>query len=109
MGIHSGPVNEVTDLNEQANIAGAGINTAQRVMDCGDARHILISRRVADDLKHYARWLPYLHEIGECKVKHGEIISLVNFYTEELVTRNGPKTSEALRQPNPSRCCRSST
>ena len=84
LGIHSGPVNEVTDLNEQANIAGAGINIAQRVMDCGDAGHILISRHVADDLKHYSRWRPYLHEIGECKVKHGEIISLVNFYTEEL-------------------------
>src|SRR3981081_3358737 len=74
MGIHSGPVNEVTDLNEQANIAGAGINIAQRVMDCGDAGHILLSRHVADDLKHYARWRPYLYEIGECKVKHGEII-----------------------------------
>src|SRR5437867_8736505 len=72
MGIHSGPVNEVVDLNEQANIAGAGINIAQRVMDCGDAGHILLSQRVADDLKHYARWRPYLHEIGECKVKHGE-------------------------------------
>jgi adenylate cyclase len=84
MGIHSGPVNATTDLNEQANIAGAGINIAQRVMDCGDAGHILLSRHVADDLKHYARWRPYLHEIGECKVKHGEIISLVNFYTEEL-------------------------
>jgi adenylate cyclase len=84
MGIHSGPVNEVTDLNAQANIAGAGINIAQRVMDCGDAGHILLSRHVADDLKHYARWRPYLHEIGECKVKHGEIIALVNFYTEEL-------------------------
>src|SRR5438876_7920723 len=60
MGIHSGPVNEVTDLNEQANIAGAGINIAQRVMDCGDAGHILLSKRVADDLEHYARWRPYL-------------------------------------------------
>src|SRR5213595_4161804 len=78
MGIHSGPVNEISDLNEQANIAGAGINIAQRVMDCGDAGHILLSRHVADELKHYARWRPYLHEIGECKVKHGEIISLVN-------------------------------
>src|SRR2546430_12779598 len=73
MGIHSGPVNEVTDLNEQANIAGAGINIAQRVMDCGDAGHILLSRHVADDLQHYARWRPYLHGIGECKVEHGEI------------------------------------
>src|SRR2546430_2072536 len=91
MGIHSGPVNEVTDLNEQANIAGAGINIAQRVMDCGDAGHILLSRHVADDLKHYARWRPYLHEIGECKVKHGEIISLVNFYTEELGNTQRPQ------------------
>src|SRR5436853_7493089 len=79
MGVHSGPVNEITDLNEHANIAGAGINIAQRVMDYGEAGHIPISKHVADDLKHYARWRPYLHEIGECKVKHGEIISLVNF------------------------------
>src|SRR5438477_2043790 len=92
MGIHSGPVNEVTDLNEQVNIAGAGINIAQRVMDCGDAGHILLSGHVADDLKHYARWRPYLHEIGECKVKHGEIISLVNFYTEELGNPQRPQT-----------------
>ena len=84
MGIHSGPVSEVTDVSGRSNLAGAGINMAQRVMDCGDAGHILLSRHVADDLKHYARWRPYLHEIGECKVKHGEIISLVNFYTEEL-------------------------
>src|SRR5437899_560102 len=91
MGIHSGPVNEVVDLNEQANIAGAGINIAQRVMDCGDAGHILLSRHVADDLKHYARWRPYLHEIGECEVKHGEIISLVNFYTEELGNPQRPQ------------------
>ena len=62
MGIHSGPVNEVTDLNEQANIAGAGINIAQRVMDCGDAGHILLSRRVAEDLEHCPRWHPFLHE-----------------------------------------------
>src|SRR3954449_8637047 len=65
MGIHSGPVNEVNDLNEQANIAGAGINIAQRVMDCGDAGHILLSRHVAEDLENYARWKPYLHDLGE--------------------------------------------
>ena len=100
MGIHSGPVNEVTDLNEQANIAGAGINIAQRVMDCGDAGHILLSRRVADDLKHYSRWWPYLHEIGECKVKHGEIISLVNFYTEEL---GNPQRPQNIRGAAPAR------
>src|SRR3984893_11642566 len=65
MGIHSGPVNEITDLNEQANIAGAGINIAQRVMDCGDAGHILLSRHVSDDLEHYPRWQPHLHLLGE--------------------------------------------
>src|SRR5215472_5094316 len=84
MGIHSGPVSGITDVNDRSNVAGAGINLAQRVMDCGDVGHILLSKHVADDLKHYARWRPYLHEIGECKVKHGEIISLVNFYTDEV-------------------------
>src|SRR5213592_1417546 len=69
MGIHSGPVNEVTDLNEQANIAGAGINIAQRVMDCGDAGHILLSRHVAEDLEHYPQWRSFLHELGEYEVK----------------------------------------
>ena len=64
MGIHSGPVNEVVDLNEQANIAGAGINIAQRVMDCGDAGHILLSKRVADDLEHYPQWRSLLHDLG---------------------------------------------
>src|SRR5437773_8331094 len=68
MGVHSGPVNEVVDLNEQANIAGAGINIAQRVMDCGDAGHILVSKRVADDLEHYSQWRSLLHELGECEV-----------------------------------------
>src|ERR1700751_2718723 len=71
MGIHSGPVNEIADLNEQANIAGAGINIAQRVMDCGDAGHILISKRVAGDLEHFPQWRSLLHELGECEVKHG--------------------------------------
>jgi adenylate cyclase len=100
MGIHSGPVNATTDLNEQANVAGAGINIAQRVMDCGDAGHILLSRHVADDLKHYSRWRPYLHEIGECKVKHGETISLVNFYTEEL---GNPQRPQNIRGAAPAK------
>src|SRR3981081_3556435 len=69
MGIHSGPVNEVTDLNEQANVAGAGINIAQRVMDCGDAGHILVSRHVAEDLQHYTRWQSYLTEQAASKQK----------------------------------------
>src|SRR5438445_6154126 len=65
MGIHSGPVNEVVDLNEQSNIAGAGINIAQRVMDCADAGHILLSKHVAEDLEEYPRWQPCLHPFGE--------------------------------------------
>src|SRR6266513_1626432 len=84
MGIHSGPVNEVVDLNEQANIAGAGINIAQRVMDCGDAGHILVSKRVADDLEHYSQWRSLLHELGECEVKHGARLSVVNLYNDDL-------------------------
>jgi len=84
MGIHSGPVNEITDLNEQANIAGAGINIAQRVMDCGDAGHILLSRHVAEDLEHYPRWQPYLHHLGEYEVKHGHKVSVVNLCNENF-------------------------
>ena len=67
MGIHSGPINEVVDVNQRQNIAGAGINMAQRVMDCGDAGHILLSKRVADDLEQYGRWRPLLHDLGTCK------------------------------------------
>src|SRR5213080_792362 len=84
MGIHSGLVNEVTDVNERANIAGAGINIAQRVMDCGDAGHILLSKRVAEDLENHERWRPHLHELGEAMVKHGVGIRLVNLYTDDL-------------------------
>src|SRR5882762_9231663 len=95
MGIHSGPVNEITDLNAQANIAGAGINIAQRIMDCGDAGHILLSQHVADDLEQYPRWRPYLHDLGECEVKHGVRISLVNFCSDWM---GNPKTPDNLRQ-----------
>src|SRR5881394_3659030 len=84
MGIHSGPVNEVTDVNERANIAGAGINIAQRVMDCGDAGHILLSKRVAEDLENHERWRPHLHELGEVTVKHGVSVRVVNLYTDDL-------------------------
>src|SRR6266702_4686273 len=95
MGVHSGPVNEVTDLNEQANIAGAGINMAQRVMDCGDAGHILLSKRVADDLEHYSQWRSLLHELGECEVRHGLRISILNLYGEET---GNPELPEKFRQ-----------
>src|ERR1700751_4965182 len=84
MGIHSGPVNEITDLNEQSNIAGAGINIAKRIMDCGDAGHILLSRHVAEDLEQYRQWQPYLHDLGECEVKHGVRVHAFNFYTDEV-------------------------
>src|SRR5437660_83659 len=84
MGIHSGPVNEVTDLNEQANIAGAGINIAQRIMDCGDAGHILVSKHAAEDLEQYDQWQPYLHDLGECEGKHGECLHVVNLYNDEI-------------------------
>jgi len=84
MGIHSGPVNEVRDVNDRANVAGAGINIAQRVMDCGDAGHILVSKRVAEDLAHSRQWRTYLHDLGECAVKHGVPIFIVNLYTDEI-------------------------
>src|SRR5437588_12984532 len=97
MGIHSGPVNEITDLNEQANIAGAGINIAQRVMDCGDAGHILLSKHVADDLEQYPRWRSLLHELGDWEVKHGVRVGLVNLYGDEIGTPEVPKKLQVLK------------
>jgi hypothetical protein len=84
MGIHSGPIHHVKDANGRENIAGVGINVAQRVMDCGDAGHILISKRVADDLAQQRRWHPYLHPLGDVEVKHGVVLSLVNLYAETI-------------------------
>jgi TolB-like protein/Tfp pilus assembly protein PilF len=84
MGIHSGPVNEVRDVNDRANVAGAGINIAQRVMDCGDAGHVLLSKRVAEDMAHSRQWRAYLHDLGECTVKHGVPVFIVNLYTDEI-------------------------
>src|SRR5437899_4730002 len=84
MGIHSGPIHHLTDANGRENIAGVGINIAQRVMDCGDAGHILVSKRVADDLAQQRRWQPYLHELGDVEVKHGVVVSLVNLYAETI-------------------------
>src|SRR6266699_1805181 len=98
MGIHSGPVNEISDLNEQANIAGAGVNIAQRVMNCGDAGHILLSKRVADDLEQYPRWRPQLHDLGECEVKHGTRIGVVNLYTDEVGNAQLPKKFQVLKK-----------
>src|SRR6266446_544385 len=84
MGIHSGPVNPITDVNDRTNIAGAGINMAQRVMDCADAGHILLSKHVAEDLAHYRKWQPLLHDLGECQVKHDVSLPLVNLYTDGI-------------------------
>jgi adenylate cyclase len=98
LGIHSGPVNEVTDLNAQANIAGAGINIAQRVMDCGDAGHILLSKHVADDLEHYPNWRPNLHSLGEFEVKHGVRIGIANFYRDGIGNPQLPNKFKILRQ-----------
>jgi serine/threonine-protein kinase len=94
MGIHSGPVSGVTDVNEQSNIAGAGINMAQRVMDCGDAGHILLSKRIADDLAQDGFWHPQLHDLGECEVKHGVRLSLANLYNDEF---GNPAVPEKLK------------
>src|SRR5438552_4775210 len=91
MGIHSGPVHHVADVNQRENIAGAGINIAQRVMDCGDAGHILLSKRVADDLAQYRRWQPYLHELGDFEVKHGVVVSVVNLYADVVGNPNPPE------------------
>ncbi len=91
MGVHSGPVSAVTDVNDRINAAGVGINLAQRVMDCGDAGHILLSKRVAEDLQQNGRWRPSLHDLGEVEVKHGERVHVFNFYTDDAGNSEPPK------------------
>jgi len=95
MGIHSGPVNQIADVNDRLNIAGAGINLAQRVLDCGDAGHILLSKHVADDLMQYRHWQPYLHDLGECEVKHGLRLHLFNLCKDST---GNPATPEKLKR-----------
>ena len=95
MGIHSGPVNQVADVNDRPNFAGAGLNIAQRVMDCADAGHILVSQHVAEDLAHYAEWRPALHPLGECEVKHGYRLYIVNLWKDGL---GNPAVPEKLRR-----------
>ena len=95
MGVHSGPINRVTDVNEKTNIAGPGINVAQRVLDCGDAEHILLSAHVAEDLCQYRHWQPYLHDLGECEVKYGLRLHLFNLYKDGL---GNPQVPEKLRR-----------
>jgi adenylate cyclase len=91
MGVHSGPVDQIKDVNDRLNVAGAGINFAQRVMDCGDAGHILVSKRVADDLAQDSLWQPLLHELGEIEVKRGVKLGVANLYNQELGNPQPPK------------------
>src|SRR5213593_127767 len=98
MGIHSGPVSGVIDVNNRPNLAGAGLNMAQRVMDCGDAGHILLSKHVAEDLEEYEQWRPLLHDLGTCEVKHGVRVSIVNLHSDEVGNPKLPKKFEALQK-----------
>src|SRR6266851_10136972 len=101
MGVHSGPINAIRDVNDRSNVTGAGINLAQRVMDCGDAGHILLSKRVAEDLEGYPQWQPHLHDLGECEVKHGKKIGITNFYTEEVGNPEAPGKFREAKEAKP--------
>ncbi len=98
MGVHSGPVSGVIDVNDHANLAGAGLNIAKRVMDCGDAGHILISKHVAEDLEEYEHWRPLLHSLGEYEVKHAVRVAIVNLYADEVGNPQLPKKFQALKK-----------
>src|SRR3954471_12060422 len=98
MGVDSGPVDLIMDVNDRPNVAGAGINMAQRVMDCGDAGHVLLSKRVADDLAQYSKWKPHLQDLGEAEVKHGVKVSLVNFVTENAGNPDLPDKVQRARR-----------
>jgi TolB-like protein/class 3 adenylate cyclase len=98
MGVHSGPVSGVIDVNGHANVAGSGLNLAQRVMDCGDAGHILLSQRVADDLGEYEQWRPLLHDLGACEVKHGVRVTVVNLHADQLGNPQLPKKFQELKK-----------
>jgi class 3 adenylate cyclase len=101
MGIHSGPVQHVRDANARENISGVGINIARRVMDCGDAGHILVSKRFAGDLAQHRRWQPYLHDLGDVEVKHGVVVSLVNLYAETIGNPAPPACVAGVRRTAP--------
>jgi len=98
MGIHSGPVGGLVDVNERANLAGAGLNIAQRVMDCGDAGHVLLSKHVAEDLEEYEKWRPLLHDLGSCEVKHGVRVSVVNLYDDQFGNAKLPRKFETVQK-----------
>src|SRR5262245_18552135 len=101
MGIHSGPVQYVRDANMRENISGVGINIAHRVMDCGNAGHILVSKRFAGDLAQHRRWQPYLHDLGDVAVKHGFVVSLVNLYAETIGNPAPPSCVAGVRRTAP--------
>src|SRR5579864_8171726 len=103
MGVHSGPVDQVKDVNNRTNVAGAGINIAQRVMDCADAGHILVSKRVAEDLAQSAEWESHLQHLGECEVKHGAKVDIFNFYDGEV---GNAQTPQKIRERPTSKPCR---
>src|SRR4029453_13501451 len=98
MGVHSGPVSGVIDVNGHANLAGAGLNMANRVMSCGDAGHILLSKHVAEDLEEYEHWRPFLHDLGACEVKHGVRVSVVNLYDDQFGNAKLPRRFETVRK-----------
>src|SRR5256884_1279221 len=98
MGIHSGPVSGVIDVTGRTNLAGAGINTAQRIMACGDAGHILLSKHVAEDLEEYDEWRPLLHDLGTCEVKHGVRVGVVNLVSDEVGNPQLPQKFQALKK-----------
>src|SRR5437667_12755009 len=98
MGIHSGPVSGVIDVTGRTNLAGAGLNIAQRVMECGDARHILLSNHVAADLEEYENWPPLLHDLGACEVKHGMPLGVINLHSDEFGNSQLPKNFQAVKK-----------
>src|SRR5437667_6799583 len=98
MGVHSGPVSGVIDVNGHANLAGAGLNVAQRVMSCGDGGHILVSKHVAEDLEEYEHWRPLLHDLGTCEVKHGMRVAIANLYSDQVGNPQLPKKFQALKK-----------
>src|SRR5436305_9447278 len=103
MGIHSGPVDRVPDVNDQPTVAGSGINIAHRIMDCADAGHILLSKRVAEDLGQYAHWQPKLHDLGEFEMKHGAVISVVNLHGDGFGNPSVPSRVQQFRSRQPAR------
>src|SRR5438067_3664548 len=98
MGIHSGPVSGVVDVTERTNVTGAGINIAQRVMNCGDAGHILLSKHVAEDLEEYDHWRPLVHDLGTCEVKHGLRMGIANLCDNEIGNSQLPNRIQTAKR-----------